>query len=102
MKLLNTEQVKSQLYTKFYRPNVTSSSSLTSFCMTFITVLLNAQVLTHKSDKSSPMESKFFKASPAVQGLAQISRSNRQVLKSVLIEVHHIMFSEQHQLILRI
>lgn len=83
---LNTEQVKSQLHTKFYRPRVTSSSPITGFCTTCLTVLLNAKALTHKSDKSSSMESKFFKASLALQGSAQISRDNRQVLKVMLIE----------------
>lgn len=70
--------------------------------MTCITVLLNAKALTHKSDKSSSMESKFFKTSPALQGPAQMSRNNRQVLKIVLIEMHHILFSEHHQLLLNI
>lgn len=101
MKLLNTEQVKSQFYTKFYKLHVTSSSSVTGLCMTSLTVLLNAKVLTGKCDKYSSMESKFFKASPALQGLSQILR-NRQVLKGMHLEVHHIIFSECCQLILRI
>lgn len=102
MKLLNTEQVKSQWYTKFYKTCATSTSSITGFCMTCLIALLNAKVLTQKSDKSSCMESEFLKALPALQGLAQILRNNRQVLKGMLIEVHHTMFSECHQLILRI
>lgn len=98
MKPLNREQVKSQLYTEFYRTHVTSSSSITGACMTWLAVLLNVKVLAQKSEKSSCMESEFFKTLPALQGLAQIRRNNRQVLKGMLIELHHTMFSECCQL----
>lgn len=98
MKPLNTVQVKSQLYTEFYRTHVTSSSSITGACMTWLAVLLNVKVFAQKSEKSSCMESEFFKTLPALQGLDQIRRNNRLVLKGMLIELHHTMFSECCQL----
>lgn len=46
MKLLNTEQTKSQLYTKFCKMYVTASSSVTDFCMTWLTMLGSVKDLT--------------------------------------------------------